>query len=127
MENGPTSDAREIQKLFEEHHALLCLAAFGILKDRDAAKDIVQDFFISYWQKGEGFLLTVSFKAYAIRAVKNLSLLSLKSAKKEKILFQDLNFGDSVEQKNLAEAHKGKKLQGLLDRLPESRRKIFLS
>ena len=127
MKSGPTIDAYEIQKLFEEHHAILCLAAFGIVKDRDTAKDIVQDFFISYWQKGEGISLTVSFKAYAIGAVKNLSLLSLRSAKKEKTQLQDLKLQDRVEQKTLDEAIKGNKLQRLLDRLPESRRQIFMS
>jgi RNA polymerase sigma-70 factor (ECF subfamily) len=97
------------------------------VKDRDAAKDVVQDFFISYWQKRESICHTVSFKAYAIGAVKNLSLLSLKRAKKEKSLLQKLDFRDRVEPKFLEESQKGKKLQKLLDRLPESRRHIFTS
>lgn len=105
----------------------MCLVAFGLVKDRDAAKDIVQDFFISYWQKRKGISHTVSFKAYAIRAVKNLGLLSLERAKKEKSLLQDINLRDSVEQKTLDEASKGKKLQRILDKLPESRRQIFMS
>lgn len=113
--------------LFKEHYSLLCMIAFGIVKDRDAAKDVVQDFFISYWQKRETITPTVSFKAYAIGAVKNLSLLSLKRDKKEKILLQDLNLRDHVAQKPLDEASKGKKLQSLLDRLPEHRRHIFMS
>ncbi len=120
-------DACEMERLFKEHHALLCLVAFGILKDRDAAKDVVQDFFISYWQKSEAFSHIVSFKAYAIRAVKNLSLLSLKRAKKENTLLHHLNLPDKVEPKVLEEVNKFQKLQGLLDKLPESRRQIFMS
>lgn len=120
-------DACEMERLFKEHHALLCLVAFGIVKDRDAAKDVVQDFFISYWQKSERISHTVSFKAYAIKAVKNLSLLSLQRATKENRLLHNLNLPDKVEQSAMDEANKFKKLQGLLDKLPESRRQIFMS
>lgn len=116
-----------MERLFKEHHSLLCLVAFGIVRDRDAAKDIVQDFFISYWQKRETIFLTISFKAYAIKAVKNLSLLSLNEAKKEQSLLRNLDFRDSDEQKALDESTKVKKLQRLLEKLPESRRHIFMS
>lgn len=127
MESKPKMETSNMEPLFKEHHSLLCLVAFGIVKDKDAAKDVVQDFFISYWQKREDISLTFSFKAYAIRAVKNLSLLWLKKAKKEKTLLQDLNFRGNVEPKILEEANKDKKLQRLLDKLPESRRHIFMS
>ncbi len=120
-------DACEMERLFKEHHVLLCLVAFGIVKDRDSAKDVVQDFFISYWQKREKVSLTVSFKAYAIRAVKNLSLLSLKRASKENRLLHNLNLPKKVEQNAMEEASKFQKLHGLLDKLPESRRQIFMS
>ena len=74
---------QEMEKLFKEHFPMLCLIAFGIVKDKDTAKDIVQEFYISYWQRRETVSITISFKAYAIRAVKNLSLQSLDKAKKE--------------------------------------------
>lgn len=127
MKNRPIVDAHKMEQLFRKHYELLCLVSFGIVKDRDAAKDITQDFFISYWLKREDISLTVSFKAYAVRAVKNLSLLSLKRAKKEKSLLQNMNLRDSVEQKTLDEPNKGKKLQKLLNKLPERRRQIFMS
>jgi RNA polymerase sigma-70 factor (ECF subfamily) len=127
MKKQPEIDTLKMERLFKKHYELLCLVSYGIIKDRDAVKDIVQDFFISYCQRKESISHTVSFKVYAIRAVKNLSLLSLKKAKKEKSLLHDLNIRDSIEEKALDEANKGKKLQRLLDKLPESRRHIFMS
>jgi RNA polymerase sigma-70 factor (ECF subfamily) len=121
------SKACEVEQLFKKHYTLLCLVSFGILKDRDAAKDVVQDFFISYWQRRGLISLTVSFKAYAIRAVKNLSLLSLERAKKEKLLFQGMNVKDYEEQKISDESYKNQRLNELLNRLPKSRKDIFIS
>jgi RNA polymerase sigma-70 factor (ECF subfamily) len=120
-------DARKVELLFKEHYTLLCLVSFGIVKDRDAAKDIAQDFFIYYWQRRDLINLTVSFKAYAVRAVKNLSLLSLERTKKENLQFQDLNIKNHQEQKDLDEPGKYQKLNELLNKLPKSRKDIFIS
>ncbi|SIT14708.1 RNA polymerase sigma-70 factor, ECF subfamily [Zobellia uliginosa] len=120
-------NSHEMELLFKEYFPLLCLVSFGIVKDKDAAKDVVQDFFISYWQRRESVSITVSFRAYAIRAVKNLSLKSLEKAKKQKLIladfqienYEDPKFGETVNEKG--------NVLALLDQLPESRRQIFIS
>ena len=127
MTKLPKAEPDTMERLFKEHHAILCLVSFGVLNDRDAAKDIVQDFFVSYWQKKETLVLTVSFKAYAIGAVKNLSLLSLKRNARESKLLHTINLPYKVEPNVLDEEGKGKKLQSLLNKLPERRRHIFMS
>ncbi|SDM05531.1 sigma-70 family RNA polymerase sigma factor [Kriegella aquimaris] len=121
------NDADELEQLFKEHYSLLCLISFGILKDKEAAKDIVQDFFISYWQRRTTISITISFKAYAIRAVKNLSLLSLEKAKKEKSILHDLKPIVYEDPKVLGAPHSNGKVLALLNKLPESRRQIFIS
>jgi len=117
----------EIERLFKEHHSLLCLVSFGILKDGEAAKDIVQDFFISYWQRKKSISITTSFKSYAIRAVKNLSLLSLEKKRKEESILQGLGKSDYEETNTLSSANERSSIQVLLNKLPESRRQIFIS
>ena len=119
---------QEMENLFKEHFPMLCLIAFGIVKDKDTAKDIVQDFYISYWQRRDAVSLTISFKAYAIKAVKNMSLLSLEKAKKEKSLLQSLNTPKYHDPEPMDPPNaNGRKIQALLNELPESRKQIFIS
>ncbi|MEZ4969677.1 MAG: sigma-70 family RNA polymerase sigma factor [Flavobacteriaceae bacterium] len=121
-------NTQETEKLFKEHFPMLCLVSFGIVKDKDIAKDIVQDFFISFWHRRSSVVITTSFKSYAIGAVKNLSLLSLGKAKKEKSLLQSLNTPKYNDPEPLdAPNTNGKKIQALLNELPESRKQIFIS
>lgn len=119
-------DHNEMERLFKEHYALLCLVAYGILKDRDTAKDVVQDFFISYWERRKKTRITVSFKSYAIGAVKNLSLISLKKASKEKVLIQNMPI-ENYNEPHIDLETNTSKIHDLLNQLPESRRKIFVS
>jgi RNA polymerase sigma-70 factor (ECF subfamily) len=127
MNERSENSLREMELLFKEQYALLCMVSFGIVKDKDASKDIVQDFFISYWQRKETILVTVSFKAYAIKAVKNLSFLYLEKAKKNKALLNNLNIEIFEEQQVFDKPKDFSKIQELIDRLPESRRNIFIS
>lgn len=130
MKAGPKNSIREIELLFKEQYALLCLVSFSIVKDKDASKDIVQDFFMSYWQRKETILLATSFKAYAVKAVKNLSFLYLEKIKKDETLLENLDiqpFEDQQVHNVLDKPSDFSKIQELIDRLPESRRNIFIS
>lgn len=118
---------QEMEELFKEHFPMLCLISFGIVKDKDKAKDIVQEFYISYWQRRETVSISISFKAYAIRAVKNLSLQSLDKAKKEKSLLHSLASPKYEDPEDMAVSNTNGKIQALLNELPESRKQIFIS
>lgn len=118
---------KELETLFKEHFPMLCLVSYGIVKDKEAAKDNVQDFFISYWQRRASISITTSFKAYAIRAVKNLSLLSLEKVKKERALLQALDTYEYEDPKDFEPAKDCEKNQLLLNQLPERRKLIFIS
>lgn len=117
----------EIEDLFKKYYATLCLTSFCIVKDKDIAKDIVQDFFISYWQKKESLPITHYFKAYSAKAVKNLSLQYVAKLKKEKSLIDSLPIQSYSEQVSLDKPSKINTTQELLNRLPEGRRNIFTS
>lgn len=122
-------DLKIFENLYKEHFVFLSLVSFNITKDKDAAKDIVQDFFIYLWEKEEDINFTISFKAYAAKAVKNLSLQHIEKIKKitlenTKIILP--NFEEQVVFEK-TEENKKSKIHTLVERIPQARREIFMS
>jgi|SRR5690606_27207644 len=117
----------KVEELFKDNYALLCLVSFSIVKDRDVAKDIVQDFFVSFWNRRDTLSLSSSFEAYARQSVKNLSLLHLEKEKKQRRLQIELGSDQEVYQPNVEKPKKNTKLNDLLGQMPDKRRAIFLS
>ncbi|OYX83404.1 MAG: hypothetical protein B7Y83_11525 [Flavobacteriales bacterium 32-34-25] len=123
-------DLKIFEDLYKEHFAYLSLVSFNITKDKDVAKDVVQDFFIYLWEKEEAINFTISFKAYAARAVKNLSLQHLEKNKtisledNKKIILP--KFEEQVVFEKAEETTKPK-IFTLVDKIPQARREIFMS
>lgn len=123
-------DLKIFEDLYKEHFVYLSLVSFNITKDKDVAKDVVQDFFIYLWEKEEAVNFTISFKAYAARAVKNLSLQYLEKHKtvsledNKKIILPKMEEQVVFEK---AEENKKSKIFTLVDKIPQARREIFIS
>ena len=88
-----------------------------------------KDFFIYLWEKEEALIFTISFKAYASRAVKNLSLQYLEKHKtitleNNKIILPKFEEQAIFEK---AEENKQPKILTLVDKIPQARREIFMS
>ncbi len=123
-------DLKTFEDLYKEHFAFFSLVSFNITKDKDVAKDVVQDFFIYLWEKEEAINFTISFKAYGARAVKNLSLQYLEKHKtislenNKKIILP--KFEEQVVFEK-AEENKKPRILTLVDKIPQARREIFIS
>lgn len=63
-------DPVQFEKLFKENYSKLCQYAWQFLKNKEEAEDVVQQFYISIWEKWEKFNIDVFF-LYAQRAVRN--------------------------------------------------------
>jgi RNA polymerase sigma factor (sigma-70 family) len=122
-------DLTKFETLYKENFAFLSLVSFQITKDKDAAKDIVQDFFIYFWKKEQEININSSFKSYSSRAVKNLSLQYLEKTKQIVSIEKNTFIPDFDEQTNFEKLDESKisKVMKLLEQLPEIRRKIFIS
>ena len=122
-------DLKIFEDLYKEHFAFFSLVSFNITKDKDVAKDLVQDFFIYLWEKEEALNFTISFKAYGAKAVKNLSLqyleknktISLENSKKILQKLEEQVVFEKVEENNTT------KIFTLVDKIPQARREIFMS
>lgn len=122
-------DLKIFEDLYKEHFAYLSLVSFNITRDKDVAKDVVQDFFIYLWEKEEALNFTISFKAYATRAVKNLSLQHLEKNKTISLDTNKIVLPKFEEQAVFERAEENKKprIQTLVEKIPQARREIFVS
>ncbi|MBR9855776.1 MAG: sigma-70 family RNA polymerase sigma factor [Algicola sp.] len=116
----------KVEEFFKKNYAFLCLVSFSIVKDEDAAKDIVQDFFVSFWNNKEYVSISNSMDAYARKAVKNLSLQYLIKKKKELNLVNNLQIESQQSTQDIDKSNFSK-LNDLIDRLPNKRKEIFIS
>jgi len=78
-------DIREFERLFAHYFEPLCLHAFTMLKDMDAAEDIVQEFFYRFWKNREAIGIKLSLNAYLFKSIRNrcLHYLEHETVKKE--------------------------------------------
>jgi RNA polymerase sigma-70 factor (family 1) len=113
--------------LFKQHYPFLCIVSNNLVKDRDASKDIVQDFFVSYWQKRNSVSIETSFQAYAVKSVKNLSLQFIKKSEKEKLTVNNLAKQDYDFQISTDKPSESSKIMEILNKLPLKRREIFIA
>ncbi|SDB48460.1 RNA polymerase sigma-70 factor, ECF subfamily [Flavobacteriaceae bacterium MAR_2010_188] len=118
---------KNFDSLFKEHYTFLCLISYSILKDRDAAKDVVHDFFISYWQKKNNISIEISFRAYAVKAIKNLSIQAIRKSEKENSLLNKVVLQEYDIQRDTEVINFKQKIFRVLEKLPEKRREIFVA
>ncbi|WP_316828965.1 RNA polymerase sigma-70 factor [Pedobacter miscanthi] len=124
-------DIASFENLFKRHYKFLVLVAYQISKDEAAAEDIVQDFFIHFWNRRNEVQIETSFQSYATRAVKNLSLTYLKKIPNSVELTDQIS---AALQSNYLEEEEAlqfketadEKVLGLVNLLPEDRKKVFL-
>jgi RNA polymerase sigma-70 factor (ECF subfamily) len=125
-------DFKQFEGLFSEHHRFLCMIAFSYVNDSALAEDIVQDFFINFWERRNTIQLKGSFRAYASRAVKYSSIDYFR--KKESInqhkveLLEGSEYHNPEEEFEEARVKEKKYLHilKLIEKLPPDRRKIFI-
>lgn len=118
-------NAAQFEEMFNLHYTMLCNVANNIVRDRDAAEDIVQELFASVWRKRDELDLSLNFKGYLLRSVSNASLNYLESNKRKTSL--TLNDARSEESgETLSSLELKKQVRKALDTLPPRCRTIFV-
>lgn len=121
-----TGDQRAFAVLFDRHWKKLYHAALNVVEDRDAAEDIVQDCFISLWEKSAHKHID-NVGGYLFKSVKYACFMHLRSgaiSRKHLDHINRLAFDNSTEEdfyvQELQEA-----LNSSMATLPEKCREIF--
>lgn len=71
IHNLKKGDSKAYSLLVDTYHNMLCSYAYGLTNDRDLAKDIVQNVFISIWRTRLKLKDDFAIKSYLFRSVYN--------------------------------------------------------
>lgn len=121
---------RAWEKLYSYFYTPLCNYAARIIKDVDAAEDIVQGCLVGLWRSSLCFTDFRSLTAYLYRSVYNSSLNFIRDQRVAQRLYQEweedvlLNETDAVEM--AIEEEVIARFYEVLDKLPEQQKEILL-
>lgn len=115
------------EQLFKTYYSYLCLFATKIIEDEVAAEEIVQEFFVKFWEKRENIEIESSIKNYLFRSVKNLCLNHIKHNLVRAQYAQHVITEAEKNQyrDNYIEIDLQERIEKSIDALPEKRREIF--
>jgi RNA polymerase sigma-70 factor (ECF subfamily) len=127
LKNG---DQTAFELLFHFYYPGLVIYASQFTADRDEAEEIVQDFFVRFWQKHQQILLSDSLKNYLFASVRIGSLNYLKHKKIEDNYLKeiyDLSNEHLAYDTNLyVTSELQEKIKNSIELLPDKCREIFM-
>ncbi|WP_316843958.1 RNA polymerase sigma-70 factor [Pedobacter psychrodurus] len=125
-----TGDQSAYTEIFERYHELLLKHAYQLLQDKNEALDLVQDVFLSLWQKRETLVFSTSLSAYIYTATRNRVFNRLSHQKVVGRYAESLSCFMEKSQPIADEQMIGKELAFLIEKeihnLPSKMREIFL-
>jgi len=120
-------DESGLRQMFDIYYSPLCVFALKYIDSFDLAEDLVQEVFITFWEKKRVEQLQGSLKSYLFTAVKNNALNHIRKNNKFRIEELDDEFDmlmeDSFDKEDLE--LKKQKLYKELDVLSPQSRKVF--
>jgi RNA polymerase sigma-70 factor (family 1) len=127
LEDLQTGDIRLFESLFREYYKPLVVYAMKYVRDADAAKEIVQEFFVRLYEKRNSLVINTSLKSYLYRSVYNscinyISHMEMRSRHLKNLAMQSENeFSDN--QISLIELQN--RIHDSIEDMPNQCKRIF--
>ncbi|WP_297273333.1 RNA polymerase sigma-70 factor [uncultured Bacteroides sp.] len=124
-----TNRRERFKRLFLAHYSRLCGVAYGFVADGEDVEDIVQELFITVWDKGKDSLSDKEFAAYMTVAVRNSCISFLRKKQEGAVSIDDHPAAASCLSDDLTDGDEPtpeERLQAALRVLPPRCRDIFL-
>ncbi|MBT28550.1 MAG: RNA polymerase sigma-70 factor [Thalassobius sp.] len=122
-------DKKAFKLIFDKFFNALCAFAYKYLNEVSAAEDLVQEAFVSFWEKGENFENESAIKAFLYTSVRNKCLNYLKhqtvKQKHEQNLIYELE-SDQFFTQHVIEEEVFNQLYQEISQLPKSAQQIML-
>lgn len=116
-----TNPQSAFKLMFDTYYMPLCLYAVQLTDSFVMAEDIVQDFFISFWEKKTYLNIAVKLRSYLFYSIRNNSYLSLRKhnlVSMEELFDTEIDIIESItDEEELRE--KEKKIMEELEKLPK--------
>lgn len=120
-------DVKAFEKIFKASYPSLVQYAWKILNDREDAEEMVQQVFVTVWEKRKEINVQTSLQSYLYRAVHNRSLNFIEKNKvRQMYATQNAETNQYAEPNTqLQHAELQAQFQLALAKLPEQCRKVF--
>ena len=131
------NDQQAYESLFKEYYPFLCSYAYGHTRDKHAAEEIVEDFFVNLWNNRHKVVISKSVRAYFIGSIHNRCINYLQRERSRYIASTDIaDLTDNEKNTNeklaipevptLLVAELEENLLKAIEKLPENCKEIFL-
>lgn len=115
--------------LYKKYYGTLYLHAYNKLRDREVAKDLVQDLFANLWQKKEYLDITHGFSSYLYASIRNRIIDYISKEKSKANYLSSLsNYseqGQATADHLVREKMLQEQIEKTLEQLPPRLREIF--
>ena len=122
-----SGDESGLRLLFDLYYSPLCIFAYKYFDSFEKAEDVVQEAFITLWEKNRMINFTGSIKSYLFSIVKNNSINKIKEERKfrfEEIENQSHSIIEDKFESQALEERKDK-LYREIGKLPAQSKKVF--
>jgi RNA polymerase sigma-70 factor, ECF subfamily len=122
-----TGDLNTFEMVFRDYYKPLVRYGNTFLKDSDDAEDIVQQVFVSLWEKRDQLDIQTSIRAVLYKSVQNACLNKIKHLKVRTIYADEMKatavYEDSSDSVQAAELNE--RIQQAMESMPEQCGRIF--
>jgi RNA polymerase sigma-70 factor (ECF subfamily) len=123
-----TGKIEDFEALFKQYYAPLVVYACKYVSDADLAREIVQDFFVKFYEKRHSFTIDVSLKSYLYRSVYHccLNFINQRNMQDRHIRNIDLERDEEDNLENeIYTVELQQKIFDIIESLPAKCRRIF--
>ena len=113
--------------LFKKYYAPLCRFALMFTKDNDNAEEIVQSFFVKFWQQRKKLIINSSVKSYLYTSVRNTALNYIKKEQTRSIYEKNYEISETESETiNIGNENFNKIYIKAVEHLPDRTKQVFI-
>jgi RNA polymerase sigma-70 factor (ECF subfamily) len=123
-----TGNIEDFEALFKYYYAPLVVYACKYVSDVDVAREIVQDFFVKFYEKRHSFTIDVSLKSYLYRCIYNCCINHINQRNMQDKHLKNIDLERDEEdnlENEIYSVELQKKIYEIIESLPSKCRRIF--